>query len=478
MLNFAVVKTLISVWDLSIAVASPYIAWLLRGDFTTHVALDQSFFVYSLTTCVSTLVLLKVSGVSNAAWRFFSFPDATDAFVSIAMGVIIGVTVGFVHDRLESVPRSLPVIHVMVQFAAYAGVRLVLKRLSAAHGRTATVRPTYVLLIGCNQTSYVYARAIESIGRGSLKVAAALTHDPTMVGHTFRGIRIVATFDNVEAVIGKLKVHGVQIRRLIISAAENEISQPTLEKVLQAGQRLEIPVTDIHSLFTEVAGQGAYEDEFDIDVINLRGSYWILKRSLDVVAALFLIMMLWPLFVLAALLVAFDVGVPLFFWQRRLGRHGKVFSVYKFRTMKDAISSNGDPVADAERTSSVGLMLRLTRLDELPQLWNILIGDMSFIGPRPLLPVDQPEEISQRLAARPGLSGWAQVNGGKLITPEEKRALDLWYIAHAGLWLDLRIVFLTILVVIRGDVYNRQEVSRAVEWLEAHEEAVVLDEMS
>jgi FlaA1/EpsC-like NDP-sugar epimerase len=85
-----------------------------------------------------------VSGVSNAAWRFFSFPDATDAFVSIAMGVIIGVTVGFFHDRLESVPRSLPFIHVMVQFAAYAGVRLALKRLSAAYGRTATVRPTVI----------------------------------------------------------------------------------------------------------------------------------------------------------------------------------------------------------------------------------------------------------------------------------------------------------------------------------------------
>jgi lipopolysaccharide/colanic/teichoic acid biosynthesis glycosyltransferase len=478
MLNFVVVKTLISIWDVFVAVVSPYVALLLRGVFTVHVELNQGFFIYGLTSCVATLVLLRVSGVSNAAWRFFSFPDATDAFVSIAMGVIVGVTVGFVHDRLEGVPRSLPFIHVIVQFAAYAGVRLVLKRLAAAYGRTSTLRPTYVLLIGCNQTSYVYARAIESIGRGSLKVAAALTHDPTMVGHTLRGIRVVATFDNIEAVIGKLRVHGVQIRRLIISAAENEISQHSLEKVLQVGRRLKIPVTDIHLLFTEVAGQGAYEDEFDIDVINLRGSYWLLKRSLDVVAASFLIFMLAPLFVLTALLVAFDLGVPLFFWQRRLGRHGKVFSVFKFRTMKDAISSSGDPVADAERTSSLGSMLRMTRLDELPQLWNILIGDMSFIGPRPLLPVDQPEEISQRLAARPGLSGWAQVNGGKLITAKEKRALDLWYIAHAGLWLDMRIVALTILVVVRGDVYNREAVARAVEWLKAHEESIVFRELS
>lgn len=475
MLNFAIVRTLISIWDLLTAIVSPYFALWLRGYLIPQFEVSQNFFVYGLTSCVSTLVLLRVSGVSNAAWRFFSFPDATDAFFSIAMGVIIGVTVGFFHDRLESVPRSLPFIHVIVQFVAYTGVRLALKRLAAAYSKTATVRPTYVLLIGCNQTSYVYARAIESIGRGSLKVAAALTHDPTMVGHTLRGIRIVATFDNIEAVIGKLKNHGVQIRRLIVSASENEISERSLEKIMRVGRRLVIPVTDIHLLFTEVAGQGAFEDEFDIDVISMRGYYWILKRSLDVAAASFLILILLPLFVLASLVVFFDVGAPLIFWQRRLGRHGKVFSVYKFRTMKDAIKSNGDLVPDGERTSSIGLMLRMTRLDELPQLWNILIGDMSFIGPRPLLPVDQPEEISHRLAVRPGLSGWAQVNGGKMIAPEEKRALDLWYIAHADVWLDVRIALMTVLVMIRGDIYNSQQVSRAVDWLKTQEGSVAFE---
>ncbi|CAJ0888232.1 undecaprenyl-phosphate galactose phosphotransferase [freshwater sediment metagenome] len=469
--SYATVKSVISAWDAAIALVAPYLALWLRNASNVKFSLD-SFFIYASAACVATLVLLKVSGVSNTTWRFFSLSDAVDAFVNIAMGVIVGVTVSFFYDRLESVPRSLPFIHVFIQFAAYAGLRFALKRVSAGD-RTPTDRPSHVLLIGCNQTSYVYARAVETIGRGSLRVAAVLTHDPIMVGHIFCGIPIVSTFDNIEAAIGKLKTHGIQIRRLILSASEDEISRQSLDNVMLAAKRLQIPVTDIHLLFTEITGKGAHEDDVEIDIIELRGRHWILKRSLDITAAAILIALLSPLFVVTAALVLLDVGAPIFFWQQRFGRHGKVFSVFKFRTMKDG---DANLHSDADRTSSIGLILRLTRLDELPQLWNILIGDMSFIGPRPLLPVDQPEELSQRLAVRPGLSGWAQVNGGRLITPEEKRALDLWYIAHASLWLDIKIAFMTIVVMVRGDKYNGHEVGRAVGWLKEHEESAMLGE--
>jgi lipopolysaccharide/colanic/teichoic acid biosynthesis glycosyltransferase len=459
------------VWDVAVAVVSPFVALWLRNRWMPQ-ADAEHFLIYGLASASATQILLRVSGVSNAAWRFFSVSDALEAGVSIALGVIVGVMVGFFHDRLDSVPRSLPFLQTVIQFTAYAGLRLLLKRVAAAE-RTAGVRRSYVLLIGCNPTSYVYARAVETIGRGSMKVAAALTQDPLMVGQSFCGIPIVATFDNIEAAINKLKVHGVPIRRLILSASEEEISQQSLEKIRRVGETLQIPLIDIHLLFTEIVGK-ADEDPYDIDVIKLRGPHWALKRCLDIVAAAFLIVALSPLFAVTAVLVAADVGFPILFWQKRFGRHGKLFAVYKFRTMRD----DGDHLSDAERTSSIGLILRLTRLDELPQLWNILIGDMSFIGPRPLLPIDQPEEISQRLAARPGLSGWAQVNGGRLVTPEEKRALDLWYIAHASLWLDIRIALMTVSVLLHGDIYNRQEISRAVDWLQAHEESALLEDAS
>jgi lipopolysaccharide/colanic/teichoic acid biosynthesis glycosyltransferase len=133
--------------------------------------------------------------------------------------------------------------------------------------------------------------------------------------------------------------------------------------------------------------------------------------------------------------------------------------------MKDSVDKSGAPVADEFRTSGIGLFLRKVRLDELPQLWNILRGDMSFIGPRPLLFVDQPEEVSQRLAIRPGISGWAQVNGGKLITPDEKNALDLWHIGHVSFSLEMKIVWMTLLVMLRGDIRREEEISEAVNWL-------------
>jgi lipopolysaccharide/colanic/teichoic acid biosynthesis glycosyltransferase len=472
MLSFATVRLSLTIWDLAIALISPCLALWLRNPSIAQFVLTH-FLVYGMASGTASLVLLRVSGVSSVAWRFFSVSDAVDAFVSISTGVIVGVMVGFFVDRLESVPRSLPFMQAVIQFIAYAGPRLVLKRLAASE-RTTGVRPTHVLLVGCNPTSYVYARAVETIGRGTMKVAAVLTHDPLMVGHSFCGIPIAATFDNIEAVIRKLKLRGVEIRRVILSASGEEIARHSLDKVLASAERLNIPVMDIHLLFTEIAGKPSQEDEFDIDVIKLRGAHWMFKRSLDIIAAAFLIIALSPLFLIAAALVVYDLGFPILFWQQRFGRHGKVFSVYKFRTMRD----DGDHLSDAERTSSIGLILRLTRLDELPQLWNILIGDMSFIGPRPLLPIDQPEEISQRLAARPGLSGWAQVNGGRLVTPEEKRALDLWYIAHASLWLDIRIALMTVSVLLHGDIYNRQEIGRAVDWLQAHEESALIEEAS
>lgn len=148
--------------------------------------------------------------------------------------------------------------------------------------------------------------------------------------------------------------------------------------------------------------------------------------------------------------VLLDVGWPIVFWQKRDGRHGRPFLVYKFRTLRAPFDRHGQFVPENERISRFGELLRRTRLDELPQLWNVLAGDMSFIGPRPLLPVDQPAN-SLRLLISPGLTGWAQINGGKLITPEEKGELDDWYVRNASFWLDVRIVLLTLKIVITGD---------------------------
>ena len=167
-------------------------------------------------------------------------------------------------------------------------------------------------------------------------------------------------------------------------------------------------------------------------------------------------MLFFPLLVLAGVIVLLDVGPPIFFWQERLGRNGRPFLIYKFRTLKAPFDAAGHPTAGSRRPSAVGRFLRATRLDELPQLLNVLFGEMSLIGPRPLLPEDQPTNTSMRLSVRPGISGWAQVNGAKLVTKEEKQKLDEWYVHNASLWLDLRIATMTINLLLRGRVSSQE----------------------
>jgi lipopolysaccharide/colanic/teichoic acid biosynthesis glycosyltransferase len=140
-----------------------------------------------------------------------------------------------------------------------------------------------------------------------------------------------------------------------------------------------------------------------------------------------------------------------FYWQQRIGMMGRNFLLHKFRTLKPSFDWRGLPIPDSERLSWIGNLLRKCRLDELPQLLNVLVGDMSLIGPRPLLPRDQPADPSLRLMVRPGITGWAQVNGGKLLTVAEKTDLDEWYIRNASFWLDLKIYIKTAFVIFRGE---------------------------
>ena len=142
--------------------------------------------------------------------------------------------------------------------------------------------------------------------------------------------------------------------------------------------------------------------------------------------------------------------------------NGSTFFLYKFRTLRAPFDWHGQPVSEAERLSWVGRLLRKTRLDELPQLLNVLGGDMSLIGPRPLLPCDQPVNSKLRVAARPGITGWAQVNGGNLVTNDEKGSLDDWYVRNASPWIDLRIIGLTILFLFRGERRSEHALNHAL----------------
>ena len=194
-----------------------------------------------------------------------------------------------------------------------------------------------------------------------------------------------------------------------------------------------------------------------------RNNYQFLKRIFDLSVSATIAIAISPVAILIALGILIDLGWPIIFWQKRLGYRGRPFLIYKFRTLHAPYDRLGNFVEESQRTSRFGSFLRRLRLDELPQLWNVFTGDMSFVGPRPLLPIDQPEGSQLRLQMRPGVTGWAQINGGRQNTAEKKGVLDEWYVSNASVWLDIRIILRTVGTVLFGDRFNVLHVAESME---------------
>jgi|SRR5882672_5612135 len=184
----------------------------------------------------------------------------------------------------------------------------------------------------------------------------------------------------------------------------------------------------------------------------------MIKRFLDVATAGAGLLVLSPAILAVTALVLAFMGSPILFAQTRPGRGARPFVLYKFRTMSAATDARGMLLSDAERFTGLGRFLRRTSLDELPQLWNVLRGDMSLVGPRPLLleylPLYSPEQ-ARRHEVRPGITGWAQIHGRNAQSWEERLSLDVWYVDHHSLWLDLQILWRTLFKVLRSEGVNR-----------------------
>ena len=180
----------------------------------------------------------------------------------------------------------------------------------------------------------------------------------------------------------------------------------------------------------------------------------MIKRLLDIIGASVGLVLLSPLLLLLVRRIGKDMGKPVLFRQTRPGKNANPFEMIKFRSMRNAVDASGKPLPDSERITPLGQKLRSSSLDELPELWNVLKGEMSLVGPRPLLmeyvPLYTPEQ-ARRMDVRPGITGWAQVNGRNAISWEEKFELDLWYVENRTLWLDLKILWMTIMKVVKKD---------------------------
>jgi len=183
------------------------------------------------------------------------------------------------------------------------------------------------------------------------------------------------------------------------------------------------------------------------------------KRVFDLIVSALVMTVLFPLLLILSVAVRWKLGSPVFFRQQRPGMEGKPFRLFKFRTMTNARGVNGELLPDAQRLTRFGRFLRATSLDDLPELLNVLKGDMSLVGPRPLLMQylnHYTPEQARRHEVKPGITGWAQVNGRNALTWEEKFKLDVWYVDNQSFWLDIKIIFMTIWKILKREGINQQ----------------------
>ena len=173
----------------------------------------------------------------------------------------------------------------------------------------------------------------------------------------------------------------------------------------------------------------------------------MVKRLFDILFSVFALIIFSPLIAITAILVIIDLGFPVFFTQMRPGYKGNLFKIYKFRSMKNVVNKNRIQTPDSERLTTIGSLIRSTSIDELPSLWNVLIGDMSLVGPRPLLVEYLPlysKEQARRHNVKPGITGWAQVNGRNVLSWHDRFEMDVWYVDNHSFLLDLKILFMTV----------------------------------
>ena len=457
--------------DLLLAFLAPALAFLLRdAPFSPEVHLEPYAIYIGAATGFSALFCIQFR-VAHGLPKFFSFHDAIQIAKASACAVTATTILVFTLTRLESIPRSIPPIHFLALTAALIGVRLVCR--TVVHRQEVAVasdvphdKERGVIIVGAGRLAWFYVRLLDTFAADNRRVVAILDENRTLHGRSIFGHVIMGDTGEATPLLDDLSQHGVDVHGFVICERERDKALELFDRLqalcIERGLELEILAEQIGVYSREQ--EEIVADDHGIKEAPASGSkgYFTVKRLVERVLAAVLMLAFSPLFALAGLLVRIDLGAPVIFWQRRIGRNGRPIYIYKFKSMRNAVDASGRRLQDAERLTPVGRFLRATRFDELPQLFNVVMGDMALIGPRPLLLVDQPAEHSLRLSIAPGLTGWAQIHGGKLVTAEEKNALDEWYVRNASPRLDIAIVLRTLVIVLTGDRRNEGGLSAAL----------------
>lgn len=410
---------------------------------------------YSTVGFIVGVVIVIAFNLGKNVRGLISMGEVQSVVLAALSAVSLTALIVFSITRLDSLPRTVPLIHVLVLASLMLSVRAIATKQRRRRERRIKIPyadPNHILLIGANRLAWSYLRMLNVLDMGRSDVVAILDDNPKMFGRSVLGYPVLAPPSELSRVVREYAVHGVSINRVLIAANRHADESELWTKLEGYCQNSSISVGFLGDILGVELSQPPAASPAPAEApVRRTRPYLRVKRVLDFCIALALLVVLAPVFAIVALGVLIDLGWPITFWQKRDGKDGEPFLIYKIRTMHAPFDRRGRFVEEDRRASRFGEFLRRTRLDELPQLWNVLSGAMSFVGPRPLLPVDQPSTSRYRLQVPPGLTGWAQIHGGKRVDTDDKGLLDDWYVEHASLWLDISIIFRTVLIVVLGD---------------------------
>ena len=465
-------------FDLFWVSLAPIIALLLRDPallrWSDFPSTPPDPYLFALVTIACAIPALLVFRLNEGMTPLFSAPDVFAVCGAVAMTVGSSSLILFSLTRLDGVPRSTPLIEALVLGGGLIGART-LSRIVGHERAKSKAEPASdqlrrVILVGADRFSSMIINLVECQVPQTTRVVAIVDDKPAYVGRTINGVRVACMVSDLGNIIQEYVLHGIDIDAVWISEQSIGLPERTIREIEAVCSRRATDCHRVSEVFSLAPKKPLAAKQPSLSAAKrpiALSDYFRLKRIIDVAASAALIAALAPLWILVLGLVLFDVGTPVHFWQERVGRAGRRFLIYKFRTYQAPFNLDGEVVSERDRLSPIGGFVRKSRLDELPQILNVFVGDMSLIGPRPLLPHDQPRDPSVRLAVRPGITGWAQVNGGNLVTAEEKNALDEYYIRHASCLFDIKIVWLTLKVVLGGERRNPRALQKAFAQREA-----------
>lgn len=445
-----------SLFDATCSIVAPAAAFLVRDQGIDTYASSTVVLAYVTTAAIVTCTCVAVFDLQGIVSRFFTTRDILRICQASGISVVLTGMLLFTAFRLDTIARAVPVVHAVI----LAGLLIAGRMLARQRRRKKDFAPqdgpaegrVHTIVIGANTLTRAFLQMAREVTHSSEVIIGILTASDRLHGRRIAGCPVLGGPDQLASLIEEYEAHGVRVDRIVVTDEAFAPETKAWAKVREAAHRYELDVGYLPDILVPVfkAEPAATVRPPAMAAHATPSLYWTVRRGIDVVGASALLVIMLPVFLLTTVAVLCELGFPAIFWQQRLGRGRRPIKVYKFRTLQSPFDRAGRPLS-GPRVGPVGRFLRATRLDELPQLYNIAIGEMSFIGPRPLLPIDQPDRVDERLSVRPGLTGLAQVQGGRYLTREEKAELDLRYIQNASFALDAHVLLRTVQVIFTGD---------------------------